>query len=187
MLRFNFVKSRKTAVLEDILPDLVFIGTLIAIVGIGNYAYVSYLKGKIEEAQKQERQLRRKIENLHRIQKEGQKFMSLKEELRRKLNIMANLNKKRKVPAFLYFFSKPQNIKGIWLDSILYSDSQLLLTGGTLEIKNFPKFLSLTENKLGEILFKNVKREIYENRSLGFKQSYYEFNFGVRLKYEMAQ
>ena len=182
MLRFNFAETRESAYSKYLKPDLFFLILVVATVIVGVFFYTSSLKEEIRKAQSRIEQLNREIRRLHQIQRREKELLSMKKELQRKLTIVSRLDKNRKVPQFLYFFANPENVKGIWLNSLDYSGRKLVVSGGTLNIQRFPNFLSITEEKLGRVLFRSTERQVYENRELNFKQVYYKFNFGVELK-----
>ena len=182
MLRFNFAERRETVYGKYIKPDLIFLLIVLAVVFFGTSAYTRAVKKDIERIQVQISRLNHEINRLHRIQREEKELMSLKEEFKRKLKVVSRLDQNRKVPAFLYFFAKPSNVNGVWLDSLDYQGENLLVVGNIEDINKFPLFLKITEEKLGDILFKDARMQVYEDRKSGIKVIYYKFDFGVRLK-----
>ena len=182
MLRFNFAETKESTYSKYLKPDLIFFFLIILSVIIGTYLYTATLKQEIKNAQLQIDSLNREIRRLHQIQRTEKELISRKKELQRKLEVVSLLDKRRKVPAFLYFFADPNNVKDIWIDSLNYSGNQLQLTGGTFNIKKFPYFLKILEENLGNILFRKTFRQTYENRELNYKVVYYKFNFGLELK-----
>ncbi len=182
MLRFNFAETKESAYSKYLKPDLIFFFLIIVSVAIGTYLYSVSLNQEIKNAQLQINSLRREISRLRQIQRSEKELISRKRELQKKLDVVSQLDRKRKVPAFLYFFADPDNVKNIWLDSLEYTGNQLYLVGGTFNIKKFPDFLKISEEKLGSILFRKTFRQIYENKELNYKVVYYKFNFGLELK-----
>ena len=182
MLRFNFAETRESAYSKYLKPDLFFLLIVIASVIVGTFIYTLSVKEEIRKAQSRIEQLNREIRRLHQIQRREKELLSMKRKLQEKLAVVSKLDKNRKVPRFLYFFADPENVKGIWLNSLDYSGRKLVISGGTLDILRFPNFLSVTEEKLGRVLFRSTERQVYENKELNFKQIYYKFNFGVELR-----
>ena len=182
MLRFNFAETKESAYSKYLKPDLIFFFLIIVSVAVGTYLYSASLNREIKNAQLQINSLKREISRLRQIQRSEKELISRKRELQKKLDVVSQLDRKRKVPAFLYFFADPDNVKNIWLDSLEYTGNQLYLVGGTFNIKKFPDFLKISEEKLGSILFRKTFRQIYENKELNYKVVYYKFNFGLELK-----
>jgi len=186
MLRFNFAERKESSYSKYLKPDLIFFILIVLGIFIGSYFYTASLKQEIRNAQLQIERLNREIKRLHRVQRTEKELISRKKELQKKLRIVSELDVKRKVPAFLYFFADPNNVKDIWLTSLTYSSNRLELKGGTLDITKFPKFLKISEENLGKILFRKVSRQIYINKKLDYKVTYYKFNFGLELKHGTA-
>ena len=182
MLRFNFAERKESTYARYIKPDLIFFALIILTVFVGSYFYTLSLKQEIRNAQLQIESLNREIRRLHRIQRTEKELISRKRELQKKLKIVSELDAKRKVPAFLYFFANPNNVKNVWLNSLTYSGNYLELTGGTFNINRFPEFLRISEENLGRVLFRKTLRQIYVNRDLNYRVVYYKFNFGLELK-----
>ncbi len=182
MLRFNFAERKETVYGKYIKPDLIFLFVVLAVVFFGINVYTKAVKKDIERTQSQISGLKQEINRLHRIQRKEKELISLKEEYKRKLRVVSSLDRNRRVPAFLYFFAKPSNVRGIWLDSLDYQGENLLVVGNIKDINKFPSFLKIVEEKLGSILFKDTRMQVYEDSKSGFRAVYYKFNFGVRLR-----
>lgn len=182
MLRFNFAETKESAYSKYLKPDLIFFLLIVFSVSVGTYLYTLSLNQKIKNAQLQIDNLRREIRRLHQVQRTEKELLSKKKELQKKLSVVSQLDKRRKVPGFLYFFAEPDNVKNVWLDSLSYTGNRLQLVGGTLNIDKFPDFLNISEEKLGSILFRKTFRKFYENKNLDYKVTYYKFNFGLELK-----
>ena len=183
MLRFNFAERKESTYSKFVKPDLIFFVFLMLGIFIGNHFYTTALEQEIKSAQLRIDRLNREIKRLHRVQRTEKELISLKKELQRKLKIVSALDIKRRVPSFLYFFADSNHVKNIWLTYLIYSDNRLELEGGTLNVARFPKFLEISEENLGKILFRKVSRHVYVNRELDYKITYYKFNFGLELRH----
>jgi len=182
MLRFNFAETKESAYAKYLKPDLIFFLLIIISIGVGTYLYTLSLNQEIRNAQLQIDNLRREIRRLHQIQRTEKELLSKKKELQKKLKVVSQLDRKRNVPSFLYFFAERNNVKDIWLESLTYNGNRLQLVGGTFDVNRFPSFLKISEEKLGSILFRKTYRQFYENKDLNYKVTYYKFNFGLELK-----
>ena len=182
MLRFNFAEKKESKYIKYVRPDLLFSLLVLLIVVAVTYSYTSSISEEINRTQQQIVKLRSEINRLSRIQRKEKELISVKKELQKKLEIVSQLDKNRKVPEFLYFFADPTNVKGIWLTDLHYSGRELHLTGGVLDIEAFPEFLGIVEDKLGKVTFKRTDRAVYSSRKLDFSSVYYRFTFDVELK-----
>ena len=182
MLRFNFAEKKESKYIRYVRPDLLFSLLVLLVVVAITYSYTSSINEEIRRTQQQIVKLRSEINRLSRIQKKEKELINVKKELQKKLEIVSQLDKNRKVPEFLYFFADPANVRGIWLTDLNYTGKELRLTGGSLDIEEFPDFLKIVERKLGKVTFKMTDRAIYSSRKLNFSSVYYRFTFNVELK-----
>lgn len=182
MLRFNFAERKESAYAKYIKPDILFLLFVILSVSAGVYLYTNTIQQQINATQQRIEELRNEIRRLHRVQRKEKELLTIKKEFKRKLNIISQLDRNRKVPKFLYFFANPSNVKDVWLDSLVYSNRNLQIRGGTENISEFPVFLKNVEANLGRVLFKDTERKVYTNRKINFTAVYYNFKFSVGLK-----
>jgi len=181
MLRFNFIESREAKLRKLITPELV----LVVVIVIGSIVVVvsqiSGLNHQIDSLNKEFSRLKAEEARLRKIEIEEKRLLERKKILKRKLEIISELDRRRKVPGFLYYFGDRKNlISGVWLDSLDQKGKTLVLKGGSFNLKLISKFLANVERDLGKVIFKNTK--LVSEKAPGGEVKYYKFQFTVEMK-----
>ncbi len=181
MLRFNFIETREAELRKLVTPDLILSILLIVLLVVILQFQISKLNGQIEHLNREFARLKAEESRLKRIEEREKQLLKKKEILKRKLEIISELDRKRKVPAFLYYFGSRKNvISGVWLDSIDQKGKKLVLKGGSFNLKLISAFLANIEQNLGRVIFKNTKL-VFE-KVPGGEVKYYRFQFTVEMK-----
>jgi len=182
MLRFNFAELRESKFEKYVRTDIIFLVFVLAGAFAADYFAELSLNRKIDQLNRKIAQLRSEEARLKRVRREVSRLEKLRKELQHRLSVVAQLEKGRQVPGYLYFHGDPKNVRGVWLTELASKNKLLKIKGGTFKVKNLPSFIGKIENHLGKVIFRDVKREVYVNNGLGLDIKYYKFNFKVELK-----
>ena len=162
--------------------DVIFLILIFLLTYLINSHQVSVLKEKIKLTNNKIIHLEREIQKLRGYKIAEKQLMHNKQILKRKLEIVKALEARRRVPRFLYFFAKKENLSGIWLNELTYNINGLKIEANTFSVSLIPQFFGKVESSLGIVKLKDIKREEYKNPSLKLDVDYYKFRFDVRLK-----
>ncbi|WP_457680926.1 hypothetical protein [Thermovibrio sp.] len=182
MLRFNFAELKESKFEKYLKADLIFLLTVVSVAVGAGIVIENSLRKEINRTQREISALRSELNRLKSIQREERKLLSRERELKKKLKIVSRLDKNREVPKPLYFFASRDNVKGVWLNSLEITQRKVKVNGNIWNIDNFPDFLAKVDEKIGTVLFKEVKRVNYQNKSLNLNLSFYNFEFEAERK-----
>lgn len=182
MLRFNFAETKESKFSRYIRLDILFLVLIFLFAYLINSYQVSDLKGRINQVSNKISHLEREIRRLKGYRVAEKQLLQSKQILKRKLEIVKALDRRRQVPKFLYFFSKKKNLVGVWLNKLNYKVDNLKVEANTFSVGSIPQFFRKIETDLGVVKLKDIKREEYKNPSLKLDVDYYKFRFDVRLK-----
>ena len=178
MLRFNFAELKESKFEKYVRPDIIFLVFVLVCVLAVDYFIENSLQVRLEQLDKKIVLLKKGKIRLRKIRKEVSRLEKLRKELKHRLLVVAQLEKGRQVPYYLYFFGNPKFVNNIWLSELVSKGSLLKIEGGTLKLNNLPKFIGDIENNLGRVLFKDTRRVNLDKLNL----EYYNFNFRLELK-----
>jgi len=179
MLRFNFAELSESKFGKYLKIDAVFLFLVLLLVHLAANWQISSINKKISILDSRISKLQATLKKLTKIKKNEKKLLSLKDKLRVKLSVVNELERRRHVPEFLYFFSDPQNLRGIWLEQLRYDLDTLRITACTLDVRYISLFFKNIERKLGAVQLKKIERRIYKGKNV--TSNYYRFNFDVEL------
>ncbi|ADU96867.1 Fimbrial assembly family protein [Thermovibrio ammonificans HB-1] len=182
MLRFNFAELKESKFEKYVRPDLIFLVFVLLLVFAVYYFWVSSIESQISAVDSKIARLRAEKARLLRVQREVGRLKKLEQELKHKLSVVSELERKRHVPQFLYFFGNPDYVKGIWLTELSSKGKLLHVKGATFNVKRVPLFLQYVETNLGNVVFRETKRKVFSDRRLRLNIPYYQFNFSVEMK-----
>jgi len=180
MLRFNFVETKEVKLKKFLVPELIISILIIVVFLVGVQVQILSLDKEISHFNKEIRRLKAEESRFKRIEREEERqLVEKKRVIRNKLRIITELDRKRKVPAFLYYFGKRENVDpGVWLYSIDKKGNRLVIKGGALNLSLISSFLSKIEKNLGRVVFKSTELVLGKSS----KVNYYKFQFTVEMK-----
>jgi type IV pilus assembly protein PilN len=181
MLRFNFAESRGTKIRKSLLLDLALVLIILSIFVIGIKLQISILDRQIYSLEEGIRDLKSERLRLKKVEAEEKQLIEKEKILKAKLKVISELEERRKVPGFLYYFGDRKNlISGVWLDSLDQKGKALVLKGSSFNLKLISRFLANVERDLGKVIFKNTK--LVSEKMPGGEVKYYKFQFTVEMK-----
>ncbi|WP_163327734.1 PilN domain-containing protein [Desulfurobacterium thermolithotrophum] len=182
MLRFNFAEEKKSILAKYFHPDIVFtIFLLLSVLSIEQY-WERSINTELVKTKDEIRKLELEKSKLKNIEKKEKELAEYRKELQKKLTVVKELERKRHVPSFLYFFGNKKYISGIWLSSLSYQDNSINLTGNSKNLKNLYTFLKELDKNLGTVTFKNASLETIEFKNLHKQVNYYKFQVNLELR-----
>ena len=182
MLRFNFAETRESKFVKYVRPDIIFVVFLLSLIFAIDLYWEQTITSEMAKVKSEIQKLELEKKKFKRIEGKRKKLIKCKEELQKKLAIVKELERKRYVPQFLYFFGNRKNTSGIWFDSISYRENSLNLEGYSMNLEYLYSFIRRLDNNLGTVLFKNARMEAMEVKELNRKINYYKFQVNVELR-----
>ncbi len=150
MLRFNFAEVTESTFEKYLRADILFI----ILVAVSVFAALNFAKSRVQEEIanldiniKAFEAEKRRLKDVRKIEKT---LREKKKELEFKLSVFDDLNRKRKVPDYLYFFANSNNMENVWLLS-LSSRGNIQLTGFSRGLNNLHRFLRTVENRFNGV------------------------------------
>ncbi len=179
MLRFDFAKVTESKFEKYVRPDLLFV-LLVFIAVIGVTLFIeSNIKQEIQRVKSKITSLEREKNRLKNIGKIEKELLKKKKELEFKLSVFDDLNKKRKVPDFLYFFSSSKYMENVWLVSLSLKGKSLEIGGVCPDLRRFYTLLEDIDLNMGMVTMKDtvyVPIPLEKNR-----KGIYRFSLKVKL------
>ncbi len=182
MLRFNFAEAGKSKFAKYVRPDTFFAVFLLFLVFAVDLYWEQTITGEMVKVKSEVRELEQKKRRLKNIKRKEKKLTQQKDELQKKLAVVKELERKRYVPQFLYFFGDKKNTTGIWFNSISYRENSLSLEGNSINLEYLYGFIGKLDGSLGTVLFKNADLQTMELRDPSRKINYYRFQINLELK-----
>ncbi|WP_457567395.1 PilN domain-containing protein [Desulfurobacterium sp.] len=184
MLRFNFLEKKETIVEKILKPDVILAVLLGLALAGGLSWYTGQLKMQESELKQESLKLDKELARLKRIQQEEKRLVKIREALKKKLGVISELEKKRHVPEYLYFFASRKNVPyGVWLTGLKQNGKNLFIEGGAYNLNLVSAFLKNVEQGLGEVKFRQTSYEEYKIKDSANKSyHYYKFQFTVEMK-----
>jgi type IV pilus assembly protein PilN len=182
MLRFNFAEARESKFVKYIHPDLIFAVFLLSLVFAIDLYWERTITNELVKVKSEIQKLEREKKKFKRIEGKRKKLIKYREELQKKLAVVKELESKRYVPQFLYFFGDKKNTYGIWFDSISYRENSLSLEGYSINLEHLYSFIGKLDSNLGTVLFKNANLQTIKLKNLNRKINYYKFQVNLELK-----
>jgi type IV pilus assembly protein PilN len=182
MLRFNFAETRESKFAKYIRVDVLFIVFLVSLVFAIDLYWERAITREITKVESEIQKLELEKKKFKKIEKKRRKLIKYRKELQKKLAVVKELEKKRYVPQFLYFFGNEKNVAGVWLDSVSYHGNSLSIEGNSLNLEYLYSFIRKLDNNLGTVFFKGASLQSMELKNLNKKVDYYKFQVNVELK-----
>jgi len=183
MLRFNFLEREETFVEKLLKPDIILAILLLFITVGGLFWYTGQLRSKEKFLNQEISRLDRELARLKKVQAEEKKLIKVRETLKKKLNVISQLDKERQVPFFIYFFADRKNVPyGVWLTGLKQQGKEIYISGGAYNLKLVSQFLKNVEEKIGSVKFRKTSYEEYKSKETDTIYRYYKFSFIVEMK-----
>ncbi|OMH41268.1 PilN domain-containing protein [Desulfurobacterium indicum] len=183
MLRFNFLEKKETFVEKLLKPDVI-LAVLLALALAGGLSwYTGQLKMQEATLKQENARLDKELARLKKIQREEKRLIKTRETLQKKLQVISELDRKRDVPQYIYFFADRKNVPyGVWLTGLRQSGDNIFIEGGAYNLKLVSTFLKNIEQGLGSVKFRQTSYEEYKSKDTGKTYHYYKFQFNVEMK-----
>ncbi len=183
MLRFNFLEKEESLIEKVLKPDIVLALLIAFLVSGGLFWYVGQLKNRETILKRESLKLDRELARLKKVQSDEKKLLQERTRLKKKMEIISELDNKRKVSQFVYFFADRRNIPSeVWLKGLKQDGNKVFIEGEAYNLKIISQFLKNIEENLGNVTFKDTVYEEYTSKSTGKTYKYYKFRFNVEMK-----